>query len=268
MAIYEWELLWKDAVHIWRAIYKEWAELLNTENSEEAYQSFLSDHAGFFFCDTHSRPFCISKLRLGGDYVTDFVVPEDRWSDGWNYTLIEIESPHTPPFTKSGHPSKRLVGALRQIVDWKSWISSNPSIRGLLPDGRSYGARFNIGYTIYIGTRENSAATIDHRNKWSAEHNISIRSFDALTDNFLHRSVHSFYNTSSAQLRMLGEQIRNDLANPFASAYTDSDWKHIVRDPRFRQGAHMVSENVNLFLPMRTYCKSIQAFYDFLESRG
>src|SRR2546426_2983381 len=130
---YNWELLHCPASHIRAAIESDWMSLLNNDRlEEEAYHSFLARHSGFFFCDATRRPLAISKLALGTDFSTDFVVPHDHASVGWSYTLIELESPHSSPFTRSGHPSARLVQALQQVVNWRSWIAQHTDTSRIL----------------------------------------------------------------------------------------------------------------------------------------
>ena len=84
------------------------------------------------------------KQRLGLEHATDFAVRshDDQW------TLVEIERPHDRLFTKKGDFLARFTHALRQVLDFQTWVDNNvayaqrhmPAIsspRGLLVIGRS-----------------------------------------------------------------------------------------------------------------------------------
>ena len=185
--ILDWELLKGRATDVLEAIKAEWESLLSDKQfSEEVYHEFLSEHAGFFFCDAAHRPFAISKLRLGSDFTTDFVVPYDFRSVGWLYDFIEIESPHAKPFTLGGKPSARLVDALNQTIRWKLWMDQHSEeMRQLL--GSDALTRDSIRFTVYIGNRENVLGSLAMSNQWAKRNGLFIRSFDSLTDAIMGR---------------------------------------------------------------------------------
>ena len=41
------------------------------------------------------------------------------------YTTVELESHNAKSFTKKGDYTKELTHAIKQIIDWRSWISDN-----------------------------------------------------------------------------------------------------------------------------------------------
>jgi hypothetical protein len=74
------------------------------------------------------------KVRLGSQYVTDFVLELARRQ----YVLVEIEAPRHPILRASGERSARLSHALRQVEDWQQWLYENiayartdPSLTGI-----------------------------------------------------------------------------------------------------------------------------------------
>ncbi len=71
----------------------------------------------------HGR-WVIPQFRFGSNLVADFVVGE-RHSFGYEWLLVELESPKTKMFTKKGDPTTALTHAIRQIEDWRSWIRKN-----------------------------------------------------------------------------------------------------------------------------------------------
>ncbi|MGH3190023.1 MAG: Shedu anti-phage system protein SduA domain-containing protein [Streptosporangiaceae bacterium] len=66
----------------------------------------------------------IPQKRLGSEHVTDFVIGQ-KASDGIVWYAVELERPQAKMFNKNGDPSAALNHALRQVSDWREWISQN-----------------------------------------------------------------------------------------------------------------------------------------------
>lgn len=69
-----------------------------------------------------------SKYPLGNEFVTDFVsVGDEGWTNDPRplVVLIEIEKANVPLFTAKGDPAAFLTHAIRQVQDWKRWVSGN-----------------------------------------------------------------------------------------------------------------------------------------------
>lgn len=64
------------------------------------------------------------KQRLGSEYETDFLIAQEG-SGGLIWYAVELERPQAILFTKKGDPSAALTHALRQINDWREWLSRN-----------------------------------------------------------------------------------------------------------------------------------------------
>lgn len=60
----------------------------------------------------------VPKHKLGSEYEMDYAL--ERY-DGI-YDLLEIESSNLKLFTKQGNPTKELVHAEQQVLDWQQWI--------------------------------------------------------------------------------------------------------------------------------------------------
>lgn len=71
----------------------------------------------------HGR-WVLPKARLGNQYVTDFIIG-DRDSGGRRWIAVELESPKRGMFTRAGDPSRPLSHAIRQILDWRDWLTEN-----------------------------------------------------------------------------------------------------------------------------------------------
>jgi len=65
-----------------------------------------------------------SKVKLGSEYVTDFII-EKLASSGSESILVEIERANKSLFTKNGEPHSQLNHAIDQIRDWRIWIADN-----------------------------------------------------------------------------------------------------------------------------------------------
>jgi hypothetical protein len=101
-------------------------QILKSDCEEPVYQ-FMASHPSLFNF-IHKRGFVLTKFPLGSEYITDFIVLGRELFSNSPFliaTLIEIEPPSTQLFTKSGDPSSKLTHVLRQIQDWKTWVSNN-----------------------------------------------------------------------------------------------------------------------------------------------
>jgi Domain of unknown function (DUF4263) len=139
----------------------------------------------------HGR-WVIPQKRLGCEYVTDFVIGE-RSSVGFEWYAVELESPKAKMFTKKGDPTQQLTHAIRQITDWRSWLSRN----------QPYAARFrtehglgltdinpNLPGLILIGRRTDiDESTTERRRQMMSDLRIRIHSYDWLLDSYREMSV-------------------------------------------------------------------------------
>ncbi|MFM0010986.1 Shedu anti-phage system protein SduA domain-containing protein [Paraburkholderia sediminicola] len=101
-------------------------EALDSAKREEDIQQFLQANPKYLIQHLgggHGR-WIIPKQRLGGQHVTDFMIGE-RDSMGFRWQAVELESPLAKMFTKSGNPSAHLTHAIRQIQDWRMWLTAN-----------------------------------------------------------------------------------------------------------------------------------------------
>jgi hypothetical protein len=111
--------------------------LVATKRNENRIQRCLTKNPILF--GTEYRKL-IPKHRLGSDYVMDYAL--QRVTGLVDY--VEIESSNLKLFTKGGMPSKELVHAEQQVLDWLSWTEKNsPYAREKLPT-----IQRPIGYVI------------------------------------------------------------------------------------------------------------------------
>src|SRR5262249_1357689 len=104
----------------------EFERLLDAQVHESRLHEFLAHHSYFF--NTIIRLFgaspLYSKIKLGSEFEIDFAC-FDAGSPGPEWHITEIESPKHSLFTHAGDPSAPLTHAIRQVLDWQSWIHEN-----------------------------------------------------------------------------------------------------------------------------------------------
>lgn len=97
--------------------------------AEQAIHSFIESNPQilrFLSWDSILR----SKLRLADAFIPDFVsIGISSWDNALHpfVTFVEIERADKSLFTKSGDPTSFLTHAIRQVMDWKHWMSENRS---------------------------------------------------------------------------------------------------------------------------------------------
>ena len=91
---------------------------------EEIHHQFLARHPALLPLWWPFDNTVFTKLPLGAEYVVDFAFAREN-TPGVTWHLIEIEHPKFPLFTKSGDPSAKLMHAVRQVLNWKTWFMEN-----------------------------------------------------------------------------------------------------------------------------------------------
>lgn len=264
MALINWSFV--KSSPIYTSVCDRWIEMLkNKALGEEDYQQFLTEHAGFFF-SRHlggEDQLVSAKIRLGSDFTTDFIIATSVRSYGVNYTLVEIESPHSPPYTAAGAPSSRLNTAVQQVQDWQRWIERNrEEAKRLFPSKQFIrGDDPNFSYMIVIGRRQNLRGHESKRNHYARSLGIAIRTFDYFTDDLFARRFSPFTWISRDLVPVISAQENNEFTNPFYIAYSDPEWRSIAKDGEY-DVSHMIARNLDLVMRNRRYNVSAQADFD------
>lgn len=238
-----------------QAIERDWLKLLSREDANESeYHHYLRKHAGFFFGEGNDQRLVLSKIRLGSDLETDFVVCYDAGSRGFLYQFVEIEVPNVPPFTRRGQPHTRLTHALQQIEDWRQWLDANrPEAKRLFPSQEFLDRdRPYFNFAVVIGNRDNSRCQLQKRNALAERMNVSIRSFDSFTDTVRNRMYPPLANRLTKLMKPLDVELLHEMANPFYQAFGHSDWKRLLEEPSFERRHHMLESNAHLVLHHRS----------------
>ncbi len=175
----EWMRLNYNKKHIIDDVLSKWEKLISENHKEHVYHQFLKDHAGLFF-DNDNSYLAISKLKLGSELETDFILLSDGFSNGNHFELIEIEKPSSQLFTKEGLPSKDLNSSMQQIRDWKRWLIDNKGFfkRHLPTRSMRVLSKSFLSFTIIIGRRTENNIELDKREQLADDLGAKIRSFD------------------------------------------------------------------------------------------
>jgi hypothetical protein len=145
--------------------------LIETAHQEEDVQRFLADHPELLYPDyIDSHP----KLKLGEDFVTDYVVLVQSAS-GPEYVFVEIERPNKTIFTEKGWFSHEFTQAKDQLLQWYAWITNNHQyLERKLP---------NLGQPVFhLVIGRGHKMTPRHRDTIQAEFSGTNRRFSTYDD--------------------------------------------------------------------------------------
>jgi Domain of unknown function (DUF4263) len=148
------------------------------QHSLEANPRMLIQHL------TRQCAWVIPQKRLGSEHVTDFVIAQEA-SGGLVWYAVELERPQAKMFNKNGDPSAVLNHALRQISDWRDWLSQNRDYAAK-PLGRSGLGLIDIDPEleglIIIGrdAEVDQRATASRRRRLERVNRVRIETYDWL----------------------------------------------------------------------------------------
>lgn len=142
----------------------------------------------------------IPQKRLGSEFVTDFMIAE-QLSPGYYWQAVELESPRVAMFTRAGDPARYLVHAIRQIQEWRAWLTSNQAYASRPREENGLGllqVSPNLSGLIFIGRRsEVSNSTHALRRRMMEDLKIEIRTYDALLDSTERGPLYARFNDPS-----------------------------------------------------------------------
>lgn len=173
--------------HVQHSEVEEYRELLRHARTEGPMQAFFHLHRHFLvehLRGGHGR-WAISQKRLGCQHVTDFMIGA-RHSLGTDWVAVELESPRAGLFTKGGNPTAALTHAVRQITDWRSWLTNNLHYATNLAENGGLGLekiRPDVEGLILIGRRHRLSESDNvRRSQMSHDLNIAIHTYDYIAD--------------------------------------------------------------------------------------
>jgi hypothetical protein len=162
--------------------------VLDDATDESAVQTFLAAHGQLLTCllPPGRGAWCWDRPRLGSELIPDFVLCTHN-STGFEWVMVELESPTERPFTQAGRPVRNLNQALGQIRDWRSWLRRNIAYAEseLGFDGLNAESRA----VVVIGRR----SSIDGRHaiKWRelSDSSTQVMTYDRLMETIQHPPV-------------------------------------------------------------------------------
>jgi hypothetical protein len=165
---------------------RDFETCLADAETEAPIQDFLEAHPGLLVQHLlGSARFVLPRKRLGAEFIPDFVVG-GHLSDGYQWQLIELESPCLPFFTKKGDPTAALSHAIRQITDWRAWLQRNQNYAARARAESGLGLadiRSDVPGLILMGRRTLLAeATNERRRQMAADLNVAIHTYDYLLE--------------------------------------------------------------------------------------
>ncbi len=166
--------------------------IINTAEREEDLQKFLAENP---FILAQQLPHChhvIPKFRLGGRYVSDFLLLEIA-SSGWEWVLVEIEPANAQLVTQSGQLAERVRNGVQQVKDWRDWLMNNrdEAIRPRSADGLGLQGIDYIWGWVVVGRRSQVTDRFNRlRNQIQRDSRIEIMTYDRLLNRFKMRASH------------------------------------------------------------------------------
>jgi hypothetical protein len=101
-------------------------DAVSDASDERPVQGVLASTAGLWrgLLPSCQDAWCFSQPALGNQYVPDFLLCY-RNSRGFNWILVELESPTKPPLNQNGRVAAKLNEAIGQVRDWRIWLRQN-----------------------------------------------------------------------------------------------------------------------------------------------
>jgi hypothetical protein len=104
----------------------DFERVLGDAPDERPLQTFLASNPRLLvpLAPIGGTVWCLDRPRLGSELIPDFLLASIT-SVGFRWVMVELESPSEKALTKGGLPAKKLAEALKQIRDWRTWLTDN-----------------------------------------------------------------------------------------------------------------------------------------------
>lgn len=195
-------------------------ELLESgEHLEEPFQQLLTRHPSLLATVVMGgwKTFVIPKPKLGSEYVPDFLVLGVN-SNGPSWVTVEIEGARHPIVLKKGELHGQTRHAIKQIEDWREWLTTNVAY-AQRPDKGFHGLTNRAPGLVIIGRDEPSGTRRSSRARTEEQARIAVHSWDwllrsaqNLNSNALHVSDFAVENTrDQVAVRQTGAAVAPDI---------------------------------------------------------
>lgn len=159
--------------------------ILKDAQDESSLQQFLARTPSLFrlLLPGATDAWCFDRPALGGEFIPDFLLCYHN-SRGYNWVMVELESPTKPALTKAGRPSSKLTEAIGQVRDWRIWLRQNIAY-----------AQGQLGFTqldaecpalVIIGRRADVELAHALRYRELSSGSLSVMSYDRLLESVRH----------------------------------------------------------------------------------
>lgn len=169
----------------------ELQHVIDRADDERPIQELLEWHTHLLAALVSGQErYCISKKRLGAEYVPDFMIGSVD-SLGIYWVFVELETPRSSIYQKNGW---QLGAATRkgvsQIVEWRGWVTENLAYarRRITENGLGlFDIRPNSEGVVLVGRRSTLADTKESaRHELRESSRIHVHSYDWLIEALTH----------------------------------------------------------------------------------
>ena len=154
-------------------------DCIQAAEDERPLQNFLAEQRGILvqlLGGGHGR-WCIPKPSFGGELIPDFIIGE-RSSIGFEWYVVELESPRAQVLTAKGVPAEKLRDAQRQVQEFRTWVGRYSTF--LREHGYHHlGGDFD-GYFIIIGRGRKRPEKLREAYKAQSRDRTVVMSYDRL----------------------------------------------------------------------------------------
>ncbi len=161
-------------------------EMLDSgEKSEESLQKLLSKNPTLLAPHVVGSwgAYVIPKPKLGAEYVPDFLLLGVN-SNGLDWLMVEIEGARHPIVIRDGSLSKQTRHAVKQVQDWREWLTDN--VKYAQDELGYYGLTNRAPGLVVIGRSDPTTERQRSRSQ-SGDAGIKIHSWDWLLRSALNR---------------------------------------------------------------------------------
>jgi hypothetical protein len=236
---------------------------LDGAHDERDMQRFLEGHPRMLIPQISGEhgAWVIPQKRLGSEHITDFLIAE-KTSGGFVWYAVELERPQAKLFNKDGDSSRTLNHALRQIGDWRDWLSQNRDY-ATKPREQSGLGLVDIdpeleGLIIIGRDADLDQSTTARRRRLMRERRVEIETYD-----WLLAQARARLQRHIAAAAHAANEI-NDWLN--MSALSESEVPGPVRSMYFSNIDPAEHKTDNMFVPASNYTQDIPAkYHDFVR---
>lgn len=153
-------------------------ELLESgEQREEPFQRLITRHPALLAATVMGgwKTYVIPKPRLGSEYVPDFLVLGLN-SIGPQWVTVEIEGARHPVVLQNGELPEQTRHAIKQIEDWRDWLTSN--VAYVQAEKGLHGLTNRAPGLVVIGRRDPAPTRQSSRARVGEQARIEVHSWD------------------------------------------------------------------------------------------